>query len=157
MKKMPAENNVKYKIRQATKKDIEQMTAVDEMCFSVPWRKEDFKKELTQNRIALYMVAEAEGKLIGYAGVWIIVDEGHITNIAVHPDYRGNGIAKDLVSRMLKEARDRAGAKNFTLEVRVSNEAAINLYKGFGFKEMGIREGYYSDNKEDASIMWLKE
>lgn len=152
---MPAENNVKYKIRQAKKKDIDQMARVDEMCFSTPWTKADFKKELTNNPLALYLVAEADDKVIGYAGLWCIVDEGHITNIAVHSDYRQNGIAKDLVDKMLKEANARAGTKNFTLEVRVSNEPAIRLYKGFGFKEMGKRIGYYSDNKEDALIMWL--
>lgn len=155
MRKMLAKNNLNYKIRQANKKDIEQMALVDKMCFSVPWTKEDFIKELTENSIALYMVAEADGELLGYAGVWTVVDEGHIMNIAVHPEHRENGIGKRLVDAMLREARARAGTKKFTLEVRVSNEPAIKLYESFGFKELGRRKGYYSDNKEDAAIMWL--
>lgn len=154
MRRMPANNMV---IRKATAEDVDRMTELDKICFTVPWSKAEFEKEMTSNPLALYMVAESEQEIIGYAGVWLIVDEGHITNVAVHPMFRERGIASRLIESLLSRSKEKAGTKNFTLEVRVSNVAAIELYKGFGFKEIGLRKGYYSDNKEDAAIMWLME
>jgi ribosomal-protein-alanine N-acetyltransferase len=148
-------NNITF--RRSTVDDVDEMTILDQICFSVPWTKADFTKEMTTNDLALYIVAEVNQKIIGYAGLWCIVDEGHITNVAVHPDYRGQGLGKNLVEIMLSEARKKGKIKSFTLEVRVTNEAAINLYEGFGFVEVGRRLGYYSDNKEDAAIMWLMD
>lgn len=142
-------------IREATPSDIDMMTSLDEICFTVPWRREDFEKELTGNHLALYIVAEDNGQVVGYAGLWCIVDEGHITNVAVHPDYRKEGLGWKLVNTMLINASEKFGTKNFTLEVRVSNMPAIKLYRSFGFAEVGRRRKYYSDNKEDAAIMWL--
>lgn len=155
MKKMPA--NRKIEFRNGTAEDIDKMTSLDEICFTVPWSRSDFEKEMTSNPLALYIIAQCEGEIIGYAGLWCIVDEGHITNVAVHPDFRKEGIGKNLIEILLDNARDKGDIKNFTLEVRVSNEAGIKLYEGFGFKEVGIRKGYYSDNKEDAAIMWLMD
>lgn len=149
--------NRKIEFRKGTAEDIDMMTSLDEICFTVPWSRADFEKEMTANPLALYIVAEYEDKVIGYAGLWCIVDEGHITNVAVHPGYRKKGIGKNLVEILLEKAREKANTKNFTLEVRVSNEAGIRLYEGFGFKEVGRRKGYYSDNREDAAIMWLME
>ncbi len=131
------------------------MTELDEICFTVPWSRNDFEKELRGNPLALYIVACEGPNMIGYAGVWCIVDEGHITNIAVHPDHRREGIGRKFLALLIAEAEKRSGTTKFTLEVRVSNEAAINLYEEAGFREAGRRKNYYSDNKEDAAIMWL--
>jgi ribosomal-protein-alanine N-acetyltransferase len=121
--------------------------------FEIPWSKESFENEL-KNNLALYLVAKVEEKAVGYIGVWKIFDEGHITNVAVHPDFRGNGIGKALISELLYLCK-KDGILSFTLEVRESNIGAQKLYKSFGFVEAGKRKAYYSDNNEDAIIMWL--
>ena len=153
---MPADRK-SITFREATSNDVEKMTELDKICFTVPWSKADFEKEMNNNPLALYIVAETEGEIIGYAGLWCVVDEGHITNVAVHPKHRKKSIGKCLVEILLSEARNRGNIKSFTLEVRISNEAGIKLYEGFGFKEVSRRKGYYSDNKEDAAIMWLND
>ena len=94
--------------------------------------------------------------VVGYAGMWKIQDEGHITNIAVHPEFRGVHIGKALMSQLINEARS-LGVNSMTLEVRKSNIIARNLYESFGFKEAGVRKGYYADNKEDAIVMWNEQ
>ena len=97
-----------------------------------------------------------DNKVIGFAGLWTIVDEGHITNIAVHPDYRGKGIGSKLVKSLIDNSKDWY-INDLTLEVRYSNKIAQNLYKKYGFIEEGIRKNYYADNKEDAVIMWRRK
>ena len=111
---------------------------------------------MKENNLAFYILAEVKetGRIVGYAGVWLIQEEGHITNVAVHPDFRRKHIGMAIVEVMMKESRKRAGTKTFTLEARKSNTAAIELYKKFGFLEVGIRKGYYQENNEDAVIMW---
>lgn len=94
--------------------------------------------------------------IVGFAGLWLMVDEAHITTIAVHPDYRGQGVGETLLSALIGIAYE-IGARMVTLEVRVSNAVAQNLYRKYGFKEAGIRRRYYSDNHEDALIMWTDE
>ncbi|MGH2516857.1 MAG: ribosomal protein S18-alanine N-acetyltransferase [Ktedonobacterales bacterium] len=94
--------------------------------------------------------------IVGFAGLWLMVDESHITTIAVHPDYRGHGIGEALLSALIGISYD-IGARMVTLEVRVSNAVAQNLYHKYGFKEAGVRRRYYSDNHEDAYIMWTDE
>lgn len=161
-------------IRVANPGDIDAMTQLDAVCFTSPWSRASFEAELTTNRLAWYLVAEelaseeidplgcgpvqdAErpaGKLIGYAGLWAIQDEGHITNVAVHPEYRRKHLGSILVGTLIDETKN-AGLVRFTLEVRASNQAAISLYETFGFESAGIRKGYYEDNNEDAMIMWL--
>lgn len=96
------------------------------------------------------------GQIVGYAGVWLIQEQGHITNVAVHPDFRRKHIGMAIVDVLMKESSKRAGTLTFTLEARKSNTAAIELYKKFGFLEVGIRKGYYQENNEDAVIMWTK-
>jgi ribosomal-protein-alanine N-acetyltransferase len=98
-------------------------------------------------------VAELDGEIIGYAGVWIILDEGHVTNIAVHPKYQRRGIGRQLMEAITAFAAGR-GAVRMTLEVRVSNFVAQDLYKQLGYEICGVRKGYYQDTKEDAYIMW---
>jgi len=136
--------------------DIDNVVNVENNCFTTPWSKNSFIRELVENDIALYLVAKIENVAVGYIGVWRIQNEGHITNVAVHSDYRGQGIASKLVSQLLSLC-EKEGIDAFTLEVRKSNLVAQNLYKKFQFAECGVRRGYYQDNKEDAVIMWRRE
>lgn len=125
-------------------------------CFSVPWTLDSINNELN-NPLAKYIIAEdlSTGKVIGFVGVWIIAGEGDITNIAVSPKYRNHGIASNLLINLFDVCKT-FNCKDITLEVRASNTPAQNLYKKFNFKEEGIRKGYYSDNCEDAIIMWKR-
>ena len=141
-------------IRQMEINDAFQVAKLDKICFAEAWSLESFKYELTENIFARYFVAEnLAGEIVAYAGLWEIIDEGHITNVAVIPEYRGFGVGMTIVEKILAESL-KDGIKSFTLEVRRSNDRAINLYKKFGFKEEGTRKAYYQDNNEDAIIMW---
>ena len=134
--------------------DLDDIIEVERLSFTLPWSREAFYRELTDNPYAYYIVADIDGKAIGYGGVWIVVDEAHITNIAVRPEYRGKKIGETLLKQLQNLAREK-GAKTMTLEVRVSNHVAQNLYRKLGFKNGGIRKGYYTDNFEDALVMWV--
>jgi len=140
-------------IRAANEKDVRSLADMDQICFALPWSEKSFFEEITRNTVARYVVAEMAGQIVGYAGIWMIQDEGHITNIAVHPDFRRQGIAKAMIFTLI-EISEAAGVKFYTLEVRASSESAISLYQGMGFKACGVRKGYYEDNNEDAIIMW---
>ena len=139
-------------IEMMTSKDIDGVFEVEKNCFEHHWSKESFKKELN-NENARYLVAKLGGKIVGYVGIWLILDEGHITNVAVHSDYRGQKIGDKLVQALVNLCKEN-NINSMTLEVRVSNIVAQNLYKKYGFKLSGIRKEYYSYNKEDAMIMW---
>lgn len=141
------------KIRQMEINDIDGVLVIEGLSFNVPWSRKSFEEELLKNKAAAYLVAEIDGFIAGYAGIWHIVDEGHITNVAVHPAYRSKGIAGALLKAMM-ELFESCGVTKFTLEVRVSNKTAVKLYEKLGFKAVGIRPGYYCDNGEDAIIMW---
>ena len=149
------ENNIL--IEQMTSKDIDGVFEVEKNWFEHHWSKDAFKKELN-NEVARYLVAKLDGKVVGYVGIWFVMDEGHITNVAVHSDYRERKIGDKLVDEMVKLCKEN-NLVAMTLEVRTSNTVAQNLYRKYGFKMAGIRKEYYSDNKEDAIIMWnqLKE
>lgn len=136
------------------KNHIEDVLEVSSLSLKETWSKDSYSKEL-ENPMAKYLVAEVNNKVIGFAGLWTIFDEGHITNIAVHPDYRGNGIGSKLMKSLIDNSHSWY-INSLTLEVRSSNTIAQNLYKKYGFKEEGIRKNYYSDNKEDAIIMWRR-
>lgn len=140
-------------IRNAQEKDVKAMAALDLICFADPWSEESFRDEILTNERAFYIVAEIEGQVAGYAGLWAILDEGHITNVAVSPDYRRKGIGKAIVGTLVEVAEEN-GLNSFTLEVRESNLPAQGLYEQFGFKPAGVRKGYYLDNGENAIIMW---
>ncbi|WP_353654870.1 ribosomal protein S18-alanine N-acetyltransferase [Clostridium sp. CCUG 7971] len=144
------ENNLV--IEMMTSKDIDGVFEVEKNCFEHYWSKDAFSKEL-KNDVARYLVAKIDGKVVGYVGIWFVMDEGHITNVAVHSDYRGRKIGDELVKELVKLCKEN-NIVSMTLEVRVSNIVAQNLYKKYGFKLAGIRKEYYSDNKEDAMIMW---
>ena len=125
-------------------------------CFAIPWTLESINNELN-NPLAKYVIAQdlSTGEVVGFVGVWIIAGEGDITNIAVSSKYRKLGIASNLLIKLFDVCKT-FNCEDITLEVRASNIAAQNLYKKFNFKEEGIRKGYYSDNGEDAIIMWKR-
>lgn len=140
-----------YSIRRMTASDVDGVAAVEAATFPTPWSRDAFASEM-RNVAARYLVAEREGRVIGYAGAWIILDESHITNIAVLKDERGQGIGRALTQGLLQYLSN-LGAAYATLEVRKSNEVAQNLYKSLGFIKLGVRKRYYEDNGEDALIM----
>ena len=144
----------KLLILPATINDINEIWEIEKLSFSVPWTREALGMEIVKNKCAKYYAAKNyEGKLIGYGGFWVIVDQAHITNVAVHPQYRRHGVGEAVMRHMLKQAY-KLGLKDMTLEVRESNAPAIKLYKKLGFIECGVRKKYYSDNNENAIIMW---
>ncbi|MDR3295026.1 MAG: ribosomal protein S18-alanine N-acetyltransferase [Clostridiales Family XIII bacterium] len=140
-------------VREAEPGDARAMAELDKRCFSVPWNLEDFIYEITENDLALYLVLTEGGRVIGYAGLWVVLREGHITNLAVHPDCRRQGFGARLLDALIQWAAD-LGAEDFTLEVRESNRAAVRMYERFGFREEGRRKNYYANPVEDAVIMW---
>lgn len=140
-------------MRFAVPRDAKRIAEIDLLCFSMPWSKESLEEDIAENEKAVYIVAEEEERIAGYAGMWITLDEAHITNVAVHPKFRGRGIGTNLMVALLRLAK-RYGAVHQTLEVRVSNKVAISLYEGLGFEGVGVRKSYYLDNNEDALIMW---
>lgn len=149
--------NSKLIIRDMVSSDVDGVFQVEKNCFEHHWSKGEFEKEM-KNDVANYLVAEIDNKIVGYVGIWFIAGEGHITNVAVHSDYRGKKIGDELIKHLVKKCIEN-DIFAMTLEVRISNIVAQNLYKKYGFKLSGIRKEYYSDNKEDAMIMWsqLKE
>ena len=140
-------------IRQAEERDIMAIEGLEKVCFSDPWSYESLEHDILNNKLSFYIVAEVEGVVCGYVGIWNIVDEGHITNVAVSPDYRRKHIASNMLDVLIASCQE-AGVERFTLEVRAGNEPAKALYAGKGFREVGVRAGYYQDNGEDAIIMW---
>lgn len=146
----PATN---YRIRPMTLEDIPTILTIEEVSFPNPWTEASFTSELKDNYLARYYCLEIEGKVVGYMGLWIIMGEAHITNIAIWPGYRGQGWGEYLLKGVMQQMYT-AGIFRITLEVRVSNTSAQNLYRKLGFKPAGVRRKYYSDNQEDAIIMW---
>lgn len=133
---------------------IDQVLTIENKSFPTPWSRQAFEFELLQNEFACYLVLIQDKKVVAYGGVWVVLDEGHITNVAVHPDHRGKRLGRLLMMELMRRASAR-GAARMTLEVRPSNTVAINLYRSLGFMEKGVRKKYYSDNNEDAIIMWV--
>ena len=135
--------------------DLDDIETIENLSFRIPWPRQAFVRELCENTLARYFTVRDNGRAVAYGGMWLILDEAHITNIAVHPRYRGKGIGKALLKGMIDYGISK-GIKSFTLEVRESNHAAIALYSRLGFKRAGTRKGYYPDTREDAIIMWLR-
>jgi len=146
--------------------DVPAVMAVDRLCFPTPWSENAYRSEMG-NVSAHYLVARLparagragaarEGRLVGFAGGWIVMDEAHITTIGVHPDYRRRGIGEQLFTALLEEARAR-GVRRATLEVRESNRGAQSLYAKYGFVPIARRRRYYSDTDEDAIVMWVED
>ncbi len=141
-------------IRFMTVEDLEAVMNIENQSFSIPWSRDAFLNEIEHNHLSTYLVAEDEEQVVGYCGVWLVVDEAHITNVAVLPDYRGRGLGEGLMRKIMGISSE-FGARTMTLEVRVSNAAAQHVYRKLGFQDGGIRKRYYSDNQEDALVMWV--
>lgn len=154
MQTQPKELDIEEKllIREMSMEDVDDIMEIELLSFNIPWSRDSFMTELT-NKFAKYIIAKIGNRVVGYAGMWKILDEGHITNIAVHPEYRQRKIGTGLVEVLLSLAQENEISK-LTLEVRQSNTSAQSLYKKFGFEAFGVRKKYYADNYEDAMIMW---
>lgn len=143
-----------FTFRFLSEKDVNEVLKIEHASFTLPWTEEAFKNEFKQNKFAVYIGLEDEGRLIGYCGVWVIVDEAHITNVAVLPEYRGLKLGEALMKKIM-EISSEMGARTMTLEVRVTNYIAQSLYRKLGFQDGAIRKSYYTDNREDALVMWV--
>ncbi len=141
-------------IRRMRREDLVRVMEIERECFSAPWSEHAYLTEIN-NRSAYYVVAVFECSVVGYAGMWLVMDEAHITTLGVAPSYRRRRIAEQLIINLLEEAK-RRGARRATLEVRESNIAAQSLYKKYGFVPIAIRRGYYTDNRENAIVMWIE-
>ncbi len=139
-------------IRQMKSQDIASVVLIENQSFSTPWSKESFKAEMI-NEKAYYIVYELDNNIIGYGGFWKILDEGHFTNLAIKPIYRGNGYGKQLIQGMMELAKT-LNIDKVTLEVRESNIIALKAYATLGFYIEGKRSRYYANPIEDAIIMW---
>lgn len=141
-------------IRKMEEADINRVSEIEEECFSMPWKPDDFREMILRDNMT-YVVAEVDGVVIGGAGLRCIVGDGEITNVAITSTMRGKGYSKPMLKALLNEG-EKLGCSAYTLEVRYSNEPAIGLYKSLGFVEEGIRPGFYEHPKEDARIFWLR-
>jgi len=142
-------------IRPMEREDVPHVCAVDRFCFAIPWSHYAFVAEV-ECVVGHYRVAELGGEIVGYLGSHIILDEAHITTLGVHPAHRRKGIAERLLAEMLSQAM-RSGCRRVTLEVRESNIEAQRLYRKYGFAPVSRRPRYYTDNDEDAVVMWIED
>ncbi|WP_443659305.1 ribosomal protein S18-alanine N-acetyltransferase [Clostridium algidicarnis] len=142
------------KISPMTYEDIDDVLAISFLSFPISWSRKSFLTEL-ENNFSYYVVAKSDDVIVGFGGTWIIIDESHITNIAVHPSFRGLGIGELILNSLIDLGKPHF-ISSMTLEVRASNVVAISLYNKFGFKEEGRRKRYYEDNGEDALILWKR-
>lgn len=149
------DEQLQVEFREMKLEDIPQILIVERESFPVPWTEGAFHNELLHNQYAHYAVMLHEGQIIGYAGLWLIIDEAHITNIAIRERYRGRKLGRKLLQHIIDTAAE-LGAERMTLEVRVTNRIAQRLYERFRFRPVGVRKGYYTDNNEDALIMWAE-
>jgi [ribosomal protein S18]-alanine N-acetyltransferase len=140
------------RIRPMTIADLPAVQLIERASFTTPWPAHAYRQELEANRLAAYLVGTIDGEIVAYGGIWLMVDEAHVTTFAVHPRYRRRRIGERLLLALLDMAVDRH-AREATLEVRLSNLSARRLYEKYGFRPVGIRPRYYSDNQEDALIM----
>ena len=125
---------------------------IERLCFPTPWSRAAFLQEINYNK-SVFKTLRRGSRLIGYGGFWHVLDEIHISNIAIHPDYRRRGYGRILLIHLLEEAASK-GVSKASLEVRRSNIAAQKLYESFGFKVVTIRKNYYAIENEDALVMW---
>ena len=148
--------NESITVRPMVMTDVDGVMAVEHDSFLTPWSRSAFEEELAQNRLARYIVAVENGEIVGYAGTWLVINEAHVTNVAVSGQRRREGIGRLLMQKLMELARDN-DMESMTLEVRVSNAAARHLYEQLGFVEAGMRKNYYSETKEDALILWCEK
>lgn len=141
-------------IRDIVEADLKQICLIEQETFSDPWTEKDFK-EAASAPSNEYLVAEIDGEIVGYCGLWGIAGEGYIYNVAVKKEFRKQGIGYKMLHRLIKQAEAK-GIGSFTLEVRATNVPAIKLYEALGFEQAGIRKDFYTKPKEDAVIMWRR-
>jgi len=142
-------------VRWADAGDLEAVAELERLCFSIPWSPAAIE-EAFSNELYRFAVAEERGEIVGYANFRIVADEGEIERVAVHPDFRRRGYGRKLMEAMVGYSREK-GVRDMTLDVRVNNEKAINLYESCGFSEEGRRKDYYREPTEDAIIMWRRD
>ncbi|MFC7687595.1 ribosomal protein S18-alanine N-acetyltransferase [Ureibacillus sp. GCM10028918] len=141
--------------RKMTPEDVEAVYSIEVASFPTPWTLDSFHYEMRENNFAYYVVAENDDKeILGFCGMWLVFDSAQITNVAVVELARGLGIGEGLMKEAIRIAKER-DVDVMSLEVRVSNNVAQNLYRKLGFQDGGVRKGYYTDNQEDALVMWV--
>ena len=141
-------------IRSIREEDVAQIHEIEKLCFAMPWSEESILHDVKENVVARWLVMDdGEGRVLAYAGMWFVLDEAHVCNVAVHPDHRRKGYGVQIFRALEKLAMENSMSM-MTLEVRRSNIAAQNLYHACGFLDVGYRKRYYEDNKEDALIMY---
>ena len=136
-----------------TPDDIAAVLHIEALSFSSAWPQNAFVNEIRDNKLAHYFVGRVDGRIVAYGGIWVILEDSHVTTIAVHPDHRGRKFGEEMLVHLLEEAIT-ARASWITLEVRESNATAQRLYRKYGFTIVSTRRGYYSDNNENALVMW---
>ena len=141
-------------IRAIREADVTQIHAIETLCFAMPWSEESILHDVRENVVARWLVLDdGEGRVLAYAGMWLVIDEAHVLNVAVHPDVRRRGYGRRIFEALMALAQE-SGMGMITLEVRRSNLAAQNLYHACGMLDVGYRKRYYEDNREDALIMY---
>jgi len=141
-------------IRVIREEDVAQIHEIEKLCFAIPWSEESILHDVKENVVARWLVLDdGEGNVLAYAGMWFVLDEAHVCNVAVHPDHRKKGYGRRVFEALEALAQENSMSM-MTLEVRRSNIAAQNLYHACGFLDVGYRKRYYEDNKEDALIMY---
>jgi ribosomal-protein-alanine N-acetyltransferase len=141
------------KISAMSLEDVAEVVRIETLCFPSTWPQNAFYNEIQDNKLAHYFVGRLGDRIAAYGGIWVILDDSHVTTLAVHPDLRGRKYGELMFLHLLDEAISR-GASWITLEVRESNTAAQKLYRKYGFTVVSSRHGYYSDNRENALVMW---
>ena len=142
-------------VRWVNRADLEAVAGLEELCFSIPWSRSGIE-EAFSNELYRFVAVEEKGSVVGYANFRMVADEGEIERVAVHPDFRRRGYGRKLMEAMVDYSRKK-GVRDMTLDVRVNNEKAINLYESCGFSEEGRRKDYYREPTEDAIIMWRRD
>jgi [ribosomal protein S18]-alanine N-acetyltransferase len=140
-------------ITRMTMADVQEVLRIESLSFPSSWPRNAFSAELNDNKLAYYFVGRIGSELIAYGGVWVMLEDSHVTTIAVHPDWRGRRYGEEIFARMLSETVTQEAAW-MTLEVRKSNVAAQYLYQKYGFTVIAQRPAYYNDNHETALVMW---
>jgi ribosomal-protein-alanine N-acetyltransferase len=149
----PAQRPSRFTIQPMATSDIVAVTRIERASFSTIWPSDAFYNELRTNKLAHYFVGRYDDRVVAYGGIWVILEDSHVTTLAVDPEYRGRRFGEVLLLRLIDEAIER-GAAWITLEVRESNVVAQRLYRKYGFTTVTMRSGYYSDDNESALIMW---
>jgi [ribosomal protein S18]-alanine N-acetyltransferase len=133
--------------------DIPVVTKIERASFATIWPSDAFYNELSTNKVAHYYVGRIGDRIVAYGGIWVILEDSHVTTLAVDPAFRGRRCGEIMLLRLIEEAMER-GAAWMTLEVRESNVVAQQLYRKYGFTAVTMRRGYYSDDNESAMVMW---